>query len=265
MAGPRAELDETFTGAALDPEVWLPGYLAHWSSRAEAAATYAVRDRELHLAIPPEQGLWCADRHVEPIRVSVIQTAGGSGAVGSTEGAQAFKPGLTVREAQPVFRGCAPLFGQIEVRMRGVIGARSMVAFWLSGLEDVPGHSGEICVAEIFGDAVGGGFAEVGTGIKAFGDPALREAFATERVELDVADDHTYSVDWRSGSVRFLIDGREVRRVEQAPDYPLQLELGVFDFPDRPARAGDPETPELVVSRVRVRPSDAVGQEPTEV
>jgi len=186
--------------------------------------------------------------------VSVIQTAGGSGPVGSTDGPQAFTPGLTVREAQPTFRGCAPLYGSIEIRMRGVIGARSMVAFWLSGLEDAPECSGEICVAEIFGDEVRDGFAEVGLGIKAFADPALHQEFATERVTLDIATFHTYGVDWRPGSVRFTIDGRQVRRVDQSPDYPLQLELGVFDFPDRPARAGDPEVPALVVSHVRVRP-----------
>ena len=257
MSGNRVDLDETFAGDELDPDVWLPGYLAHWSSRAEAAATYAVRDGELHLTIPPDQGLWCADRHVEPIRVSVIQTAGGSGTPGSTHGAQSFRPGLTVREAQPTFRGCVPLYGQIEIRMRAIIGGRSMAAFWLSGLEDEPEHSGEICVAEIFGDTAGDGFADVGMGIKAFADPELREEFATERIKIEVAAFHTYGIDWRSGSVRFLIDGREVRRLQQAPDYPLQLELGVFDFPDRPARADDPEIPGLIVSHVSVQSSVA--------
>jgi hypothetical protein len=138
MSGPA--LDETFDGDRLDPGVWLPHYLAHWSSRAEAAATSEVRDGELHLTIPPDQPLWCPDRHDEPIRLSAIQTAGGCGPVGSTEGPQAFKPGLTVREQQPAFRGrgATPHRGWIEIRMRGVIGARSMFAFWLSGLEETP-------------------------------------------------------------------------------------------------------------------------------
>ena len=48
------------------------------------------------------------------------------------------------------------------------------------------------------------------------------------------------------------MDGAVVRRLDQAPDYPMQLMLGVFDFP---GRATGPNTdlavPELVVSHVR--------------
>jgi hypothetical protein len=247
-------LDETFSGDTLDLGIWSPSYLPHWSSRAASAATYAVRDGELHLTIPPEHGLWTADLHDEPLRVSALQSAGGSGPVGSTDGPQPFRAGLLVREAQPPFRGCTPLFGSIEIEMRGIIGPRSRVAFWLSGLAETPEQSGEICVAEIFGDTIRDGTAAVGMGIKAFRDPALREAFATERMDLDVAAVHVYGVDWRPGSVAFRVDGRSVRRLEQAPDYPLQLELGVFDFPARAGGTTEPAVPELIVSRVRVQP-----------
>ena len=45
-----------------------------------------------------------------------------------------------------------------------------------------------------------------------------------------------------------------MRELAQAPDYPVQLMLGVFAFPDRhPDRAVAEPSPELVVSRVRVR------------
>ena len=48
------------------------------------------------------------------------------------------------------------------------------------------------------------------------------------------------------------MDGAVVRRLDQSPDYPMQLMLGVFDFP---ARATGPKTdialPELVASHVR--------------
>jgi beta-glucanase (GH16 family) len=138
--------------------------------------------------------------------------------------------------------------------MRGVIGPRSMVAFWLSGLGGTTDESGEICVAEIFGSSARNGFAEVGMGIKAFRDPALREAVATERIALDIGAFHTYAVDWRPGSLAFAIDGRVVRRLDQAPAYPMLLELAVFDFPARPAGEDEPDTPELVVAHVRSRP-----------
>jgi hypothetical protein len=252
----RTELDERFDGGGLDLDVWFPYYLPHWSSRAASAATYDVRDGELVLTIPAGQGLWCEDSHDGPLRVSCIQTGSFSGAVGSTVGQQPFRDGLVVREAQPAMWGYTPCYGHPEVRMRGTVTPRSMVAFWLSGIEDRPERSGEICVAEIFGDAVRPGSCDVGRGLHPFRDPALTEAFSADPLPLDVADDHVYAVDWRPGSLLFTVDGEHAREVEGAPDYPVQLMLGVFGFPDRadPESTGPPPVPELVVSHVRGHP-----------
>jgi hypothetical protein len=93
------------------------------------------------------------------MRVSSIQSGCFAGPLGSTVGQQPFADGLTVREQQPEFRGWTPTYGSLEITVRGRIGPRSMFAFWLSGFEDVPDRSGEICVAEIFGDAVRDGVA----------------------------------------------------------------------------------------------------------
>ena len=256
MARSRPDLDERFDGDALDPDVWFPYYLPHWSSRAESAACYEVRDGELHLTIPVDQGLWCADVHDEPLRVSCIQSGSFSGPVGSPVGQQPFRDGLEVREEQPTLWGYAPRYGRVEVRMRAAITSRSMVAFWLAGIEDRPERSGEVCVAEVFGDAVGDGMAAVGMGVHRFRDPALAEEFSAEPLALDLAVDHTYGVDWRPGSLTFAIDGTPVRHLDQAPDYPMQLMIGVFDFPAK-APAGAPvPVPELVVSHVRGVPLD---------
>ena len=253
-----SELDETFAGTDLDRSVWFPYYLPHWSSRATSAATYEVAGGELRLTVADDQPLWCADRHAEPMRVSCLQTGSYAGPVGSTVGQQPFTDGLTVTEEQPTFWGCTPHFGALAVTMRGTVGPRSMIAFWLSGIEDAPERSGEICVAEIFGDTVEGGVAQVGMGVHQFRDPDLTEEFATEPLRLDVAEDHTYAVDWRPGSLVFSVDGAVVRELAQAPAYPVQLMLGVFAFPDRhPDRADAEPNPELVVSRVRVRRSDS--------
>ena len=250
-----AELDESFAGADLDDRVWFPYYLPHWSSRATSAATYEIRAGELRLTIADDQPLWCADRHAEPLRASCLQTGSYAGPLGSTAGQQPFADGLTVTEEQPTFWGCTPHFGSLAVTMRGTVGPASMIAFWLSGIEDRPERSGEICVAEIFGDAVVDGVAQVGIGVHAFRDPNLTEEFATEPLRLDVGQDHTYAVDWRPGSLVFSVDGAVVRQLSQAPDYPVQLMLGVFGFPDRhPGLAGDEPIPELVVTRVRVTP-----------
>jgi hypothetical protein len=253
MTGSRTTLDDDFS--TLDRDVWLPSYLPHWSSRTASAATWSLAADGLHLTIPPEQGRWCPDLHDGALRVSCIQSGNRSGPVGSTDGPQPFRHGLLVREEQPTAWGYTPCYGRIEVTMRATVSDRSMVAFWMSGIEDSPERSGEICVAEIFGDAVRDGRAAVGIGIKAFRDPALTQAFRADPIDLDVSMVHTYGVDWRPGSLSFDVDGAVVRRLDQAPDYPVQLMIGVFDFPDR-AAPGDDVVPELVVSRVRGRPLD---------
>jgi hypothetical protein len=251
MAGSGLSFEDRFD--RLDLDVWMPSYLPHWSSRAEAAATWAIREDGLHLTIPPTQALWCADRHAEPLRVSCIQSANRSGPVGSTDGPQPFADGLVVRQEQPTMWGYTPLFGRIEVTMRATVTARSMVAFWLAGIEDRPERCGEICVAEIFGDTISAGSAAVGIGIKAFRDPALEDDFTTVQCPLDVGAVHTYGVDWQPESLAFRLDGQVLRRLAQAPDYPMQLMIGVFDFPAK-AASGPVPVAEVVISCVRGAP-----------
>jgi Glycosyl hydrolases family 16 len=247
----RRDLDERFLGDRLDREVWFPYYLPHWSSRSESAATHAVLDGELRLSIPVDQPLWCPDLHDKPIRVSCVQTGSWSGPRGSAFGQQPFREGLLVREEQPEFWGYTPLFGDFEITMRGTVTPRSMFAFWMSGIEDRPERSGEICVAEIFGASVEEGSAGIGIGIHRFRDPNLKEDFSVVRMEIDVAEFHTYAIGWEPGSVEFAIDGTRVLGSPQAPDYPMQLMLGVFDFPGD-SRPGDPvEVPEMIVTRIQ--------------
>ncbi|HEV7961593.1 MAG TPA: glycoside hydrolase family 16 protein [Actinoplanes sp.] len=251
-------LDEHFDGDALDAGVWLPHYLPHWSSRAASAATYQVDGGELRLSIPNDQPLWCDGLHDGPLRVSCIQSGSFSGPVGSPVGGQPFKDGLLVAAEEPEFWGYTPLFAHVEVRARGVITPRSMVAFWMSGIEDTPQHSGEICVFEVFGDAVRTGEADVGIGLHKFRDPSLTEEFSAIPLALDIADFHTYAVDWAPGSLTFSVDGSVVRRIGQSPNYPVQLMLGVFDFPAKanpPTGDAGPDdaavpVPELTVSHV---------------
>jgi Glycosyl hydrolases family 16 len=249
-ASARAELDERFDREHLDPDVWVPYYLAHWSSRAESAATWSIRDSALHLTIPPHQPLWCPDLHEEPLRVSCTQSASFSGPVGSTTGPQPFRDGLVVQEQQPTLWGYTPQRGRIEVRMRARVDAASMFGFWLAGIEDRPDRSGEILIAEVFGSTVRDGRADVGMGIRAFRDPSLSEGFVTIAMELDTTVDHDYAVDWSEHAVDFEIDEHQVHRVDQSPDYPMQLMIGVFDFPARRQQGAEGFVPELVVSSV---------------
>jgi hypothetical protein len=212
---------EHFDGPGLDTDVWIPHYLPHWSSRAQSTATYTVTDSELRLMIPPEQGLWCPDDH-DPLRVSGIQS-------GLVSGQQAFADGLAVKEPQPSHYGWTPHHGRIEVRARMDLSPRSMASVWMVGLEEEPDRCGEICVFEVFGDAP----TAIGMGIKPIRDPRLSWDFEQPRLDIDIASHHVYAADWRPGRVEFFVDGEFVRAVDQAPDYPLQFMVAVFDFPDK--------------------------------
>jgi hypothetical protein len=228
-ADPPGFFDD-FAAADLDTGVWVAHYLPMWSSRAASAASYRVTGSELRLVIPPGQGLWCAGDHEEPLRVSGIQSGVFSGPVGSTIGQQPFRDGLTVREFQSVQWGWTPKFGRIDVRARMVLDSRSMASVWMVGLEDAPERSGEICIFEVFGDAIGVDdrgtpTAAVGTGITA---------------------------QWHRGRVAFLVDDSPIKTVHQAPDYPMQMMIAVFDFPAKAGGAGAAVlVPELVVDCVK--------------
>jgi hypothetical protein len=104
---------------------------------------------------------------------------------------------------------------------------------------------------EVFGDAVVvGESAEVGMGLHAFRDPQVTEDFAAPRLPIDVADFHTYVLDWTAESARFAVDGEPVRTCSRPPTYPMQLMLAVFDFPERSVGGDEHLVPELVVDRI---------------
>jgi hypothetical protein len=248
----RLVFEDHFDGTDLDRDVWLPHYLPAWSSRADTAATYRLADSCLHLSIPPDQRHWLAGEHMPPLRVSGIQSGNFSGPVGGTVGQQPWRDGATVREEQPLFRGWTPGYGRLELRARAVMTPRSMVAWWMVGLEDEPHRCAEICVAEMFGDAVEPGrSAAVGMGLHSFRDPAVPEDFAAVRLPIDIAEFHTYAVDRSPGRVEFSVDGQPVRGCDGAPDYPVQHMIAVFDFPDRSTGDDADAVPELVVDHVR--------------
>ena len=141
------------------------------------------------------------------------------------------------------------------MRARATLSSRSMAAWWLVGLEDRPERCAELCVMEVFGDALDDApSAAVGMGSRQFRDPRMVDDFAAPRLDLDIAQFHTYAVDWRPDGATFLVDGQQVRSVAVSPDYPMQTMLAVFDFPDK-ATPGTPYVvPELVVDRIAGHP-----------
>lgn len=246
-AGYALAFDEDFSADDLDPTRWLPAHLPQWSSRAQAAARYRVGDGRLRLYIAPDQRPWCPELDGST-RVSSLQTGVFSGPLDSAVGQHRFSPHAVVREEQPATRLYTPRYGRLEARLQATADPRAMVAFWLIGYEDRPERSGEICVCEIFGRDVAAGSVRVGMGVHPFGDPQLVDDFEQVELPIDATAFHVYTADWAPTQVAFSVDGQRVKVVDQSPDYPMQLMLGIYRFDDDP---DDGPPSELVVDWVR--------------
>ena len=216
----------------LNRDVWLAHYLPAWSSLDSTKAQYKLSNSCLTLYISTDAQLWCADQHAEPLRVSGMQSGSYSGAVGTTLGQQSFRDGLQVSQEQPRFVGWVAASGKVEIRCRMRLSSRSMAALWLAGFEEKPDESGELCVVEVFGKSIVKNSVEIGMGIKSKNVPRLIDDFVAPRVAIDVSEFHTYSVVWDERSAVFSVDGQVVHTCPQSLSYPLQIMIGVFDFPN---------------------------------
>jgi beta-glucanase (GH16 family) len=71
-------------------------------------------------------------------------------------------------------------------------------------------------------------------GVHPFGDPRVADEFAAETVPIDAREFHVYAAEWTPERVTFLVDDEHVKTVRQSPSYPMQLMLGIYEFPDEP-------------------------------
>jgi hypothetical protein len=88
-------------------------------------------------------------------------------------------------------------------------------------------------------------------GVHPFGDPGIVDEFERVSVELDVRDLHEYAAEWTPAGVDFFVDGARVKRVRQSPAYPVQLMLGIYEFPEGAERAPGDYPKAFVVDAVR--------------
>ncbi len=218
------EFEDTFSAPELDTTKWLPYYLPQWSSRERTRARYDVGDH-LILRIEEDQQPW-APQYDGPLRVTNLQTGVRSGPLGSHDGQLRFRDDVVVSEEQPAQQLYTPTYGLIEVRARAIPDPNCMVALYLIGFEAEPHESAEICLLEVFGNDLG----HTKMGIHRWGDPSLVED--TEKVPLpfDATEYHEYTASWRPGRTEFFLDGELVKSLDQAPTYPMQLMLDVYEF-----------------------------------
>jgi hypothetical protein len=250
------DFDGGFDGEDLDLRRWLPYYLPQWSSRERSRARYELAGGRLRLLIEADQEPWCPELDGE-VRVSSLQTGVFAGPVGSGVGQHRFHPEAVVREAQENVRLYTPRYGRIELRAQAPDDPRVMVALWMIGYEDEPDRSAEICVCEIFGRDVEPGRAAVGMGVRPFGDPRIAGDFEQVPVAIDAREPHEYAAEWTPDGVAFLVDGAPVKAVTDSPAYPMQLMLGIYEFPEEGRERVPEEYPKaFVVESVRgYRPS----------
>jgi hypothetical protein len=253
--GYRVVHEDRFDAPDLDRRTWLPFYLPHWSSREAAAARYRLSGGRLRLRIDADQAAWCPEFDGD-LRVSSLQTAVFSGPVGSTVGQHRVSARAVVREAQRPTSLLTPMYGLVEMRAEATDDPSAMVALWMIGVEDRPERSAEICVAEIFGREADGGRALVGMGVHPFADPTITDDFSKVPLDLDVRAPHDYAAEWTADAVRFYVDETLVKTVHQSPAYPMQLMLGIYEFPDArdalDTREASGYPKEFVVHHVRV-------------
>ena len=225
------EFAEDFTGTEVDPSRWVTHYLPHWTTPERSAARYDPLPGVLRLRIDADQPAWRPDDG--ELRVSNLQTGSFSGGVGSDRGTHRHRPDLRVATAVPTRRLYTPSSGLVEARLRATPDPTCMLAAWLVGLEEAaPDQSGEICIAELYGSAVGPSGSTVHLGIKAHHDPRLETDLADVALDLDATDWHSYAAAWDAGETRFYVDDELVRVVPQGLAYPLVLMVDLFEFPE---------------------------------
>lgn len=228
--GRAPDFADDFAGSELRRDLWVDHYLPHWTTPERSAARYDLSAAGLRLRIDPDQPDWREED--APLRVSNLQTGTFSGALGSAHGTHRHRPdGLTVRTATPTRLLWAPSSGRLEVTVSASRDEGCMLAAWLVGTEHLSSaHAGEVCLFEIEASAIGPDSTTARCGVKAHGDTALATDMAEVTLPFDATRPHTWAAIWGDGETVIGCEGRVLRRIPQAPDYPLFLMIDLFEL-----------------------------------
>ncbi|MBB3109696.1 hypothetical protein FHS18_001759 [Paenibacillus phyllosphaerae] len=229
-AGYELVFQDDFDERELDRTKWLPYYLPQWSSRNNTEANYRFEDSQLVLQITEDQVPWSPEFNGD-VKVSNLQTGVFSGPAGTGYGQHRFSPDCVVREEQAAERLFTPMYGYVEIRMKGIANPNNVCAFWMIGFEEEPEQSAEICPFELKGWNVQEDQCTIGFGIHPFGDKTLYEEFFERTFAIDPTEFHIYAVNWTDEGVEFYIDNELIHRSAQSPQYPMQFMLNIYEIP----------------------------------
>ncbi|PKQ22623.1 MAG: hypothetical protein CVT65_12430 [Actinobacteria bacterium HGW-Actinobacteria-5] len=224
------DFDDDFA-RGLSSHRWVASYLPQWTTPERARARYEIVPAGVQLRIESDQPDWRPED--APLRVSNLQTGVYSGPVGSPFGTHRHRADLKVRTRIPQQLLFAPSRGRVDITVSASPDVNCMVAAWLVGTEHrSPAESGEICVFEIDADAIGE-TTVARAGVKAHHDPNLTTDMAEVILPFDASSPHTWTAIWGEGETVVGCEGRTVRRLAQAPDYPLFLMIDLFEIGPR--------------------------------
>ncbi|MCI9858739.1 hypothetical protein [Microbacterium proteolyticum] len=241
-----ADLDDDFAEGFPGPSRWISSYLPHWTDAERAAARWNDETDGVRLRIDQDQRDWRPED--APLRVSNLQTGLFAGEKGSHRGMHRHRDDLTVRTEVPTSLLFIPTRGRVDVTLSATRDSGCMVAAWLVGTEHLsPRDAGEICLFEIDADAVTDTETRARSGIKAHHDPRLATDMAEVSLPFDASRPHTWTAVWGDGETIIGCEGVVVRRIAQAPDYPLALMIDIFEVD----AAVGPYPKSFVVHRVR--------------
>lgn len=240
------DIIERFEHPALSPALWIPYYLPHWVTLESAAARFDVSDHGLALRIDADQAPW---RPTDgDFRVSHVQTA-------HRDGQHRVGTDLEIVTPRPARDLWTARAGAVEVVASASSDPTCMLGVWLLGVESgSPEHSGEICIAEVFGREVGSASSTVRLGVKAHHDPHLVDEVLDVPLPFDASLPHAYGARWDRTGCEITVDGTVVHRTDQVLGYPLQLMIDLWEFPEEGAsRDADGYPKRATIHQVRLR------------
>lgn len=227
------DIEDDFSGPDLRRDLWLDHYLPQWTTPDRSRARYDFDSAGLRLRIDHDQQDWREED--APLRVSNLQTGSFSGDLGSPRGTHRHRSdGLVVRTTTPLRLMWAPSAGRVDVTVSASVDEGCMLAAWLVGTEHLSAeHAGEVCVFEIDADSVAPTQCIARCGLKAHHDPSLCTDMAELVVPLDASRPHTWTAIWGAGETLIGCEGRLLRRLAQAPSYPMFVMLDLFEIGPR--------------------------------